>query len=107
MKKPSPATRRQLYLLGALAVLLILAVVKWGGKGSSAVPAPPARSTSQASGTSLPAGVEDDRPAAPRRAPRPSREKKASVEDVPFLTKEMLNPARPKSADAGQIGRAS
>jgi hypothetical protein len=99
MKKLSPSTRRQLYLLAGLAVVLILAVVKWGGRGSSDVPVRAAGNS--ASGTGL-ASAEDDRPAAARRPARASREKKASVEDVPFLTKDMLNPPRPRSGEGGR-----
>ncbi|HKA35715.1 MAG TPA: hypothetical protein VKH43_02795 [Thermoanaerobaculia bacterium] len=103
MKTPSPSTRRQLYLLAGLAVLLILAVVKMGGRGSSGVPARAASSSSPASARSSPAGgVEEDRPAAPRRAPRASREKTPTAEDVPFLTKDMLNPPRPRTGEAGR-----
>jgi len=104
MKKLSPSTRRQLYLLAGLAVVLILAVVKWGGKGSSDVPVRAAGTSPQssASGTGAAAAAEDDRPAAARRPARASREKKASVEDVPFLTKDMLNPPRPRSGEGGR-----
>jgi hypothetical protein len=104
MKKLSPSTRRQLYLLASLASILILAVVKWGGKGSGEVPArPPASSAAAAGkGTGTAAGAEDDRPIAARKAPRAAREKQTSVEDVPILTKDMLNPPRPKTGDAGR-----
>jgi hypothetical protein len=63
MKAPSPATRRQLYVLAALAVVLILAVVKWGANGSGATPSSP---LPRAAG---PAGPDEERPAASR--PRP------------------------------------
>ena len=55
-----------------------------------------------ATGTAATGGIEEDRPVAPKRAPRPSREKKTTVEDVPFLTKDMLNPPRPRVGDAGR-----
>lgn len=97
MKAPSPATRRQLYMLAALAAVLIMAVVKWGGKGSSDAPSPvPAR----ASG---PAGPEDERVAATRPRPRAGREKVVAPEDVPYVSVEDLNP--PRARRAGDDGR--
>jgi hypothetical protein len=97
MKTPSPATRRQLYMLAALAVVLILAVVKWGGKGSgdTASPAP-----SRAAG---PAGPEDERVAASRQRPRAGREKIVAPEDVPYVSVEDLKPARARRT--GDDGR--
>lgn len=91
MKTPSPATRRQLYILAALGAVLILAVVKWGGKGSSG--------TSQTAETRRagPEGPEDARPAAPRTRPPAARDKDKKVvapEDVPFISIEDLNPPR-------------
>ena len=97
MKAPSPATRRQLYMLAALAVVLILAVVKWGGKGSGDAASPaPARAT----GT---AGPEDERVAAARPRPRAGREKVVAPEDVPYVSVEDLNP--PRARRAGDDGR--
>jgi hypothetical protein len=92
MKKPSAGTRRQLYLLGALAVLLILAVVKWGGNAASDAPAGPAASVSPAAGM-----ADVDRPS-PRVRPRASAEKKVAPEEVPIVTKDMLNPLKIRTA---------
>ena len=97
MKTPSPATRRQLYLLAALAAVLILAVVKWGGKGSSDTPSP---AHARASGQS---GPEDERTAALRPRPRAGKEKAVDPEDVPFVSVEDLNP--PRARRAGDDGR--
>jgi len=100
MKMPVAGTRRQIYLLAVLGTLLILAVVKWGGKGSAG-PAGPA-----APGPSLPAGGstgEEERTASPRGRARASQEKKVDPEDVPFINKEMLEPPRPRRA--GELAR--
>ena len=87
MKAPAAGTRRQIYLLAVLATLLILAVVKWGGRGSADAPAagPSARGG--------PSGLEEDRPGGSRRARAP-QEKKVAPEDVPFISVEDLNPPR-------------
>ncbi len=95
MKAPATGTRRQIYLLTVLGILLILAVVKWGGKGSAGAPA---RSPSAGAGTS---GLEEDRPAARARARAP--EKKVAPEDVPFVSVEDLKP--PRSGRPGEPGR--
>jgi hypothetical protein len=97
MKAPSPATRRQLYVLAALTVVLILAVVKWGGQGSGGAPGPaPSRVASAA-------GPEDERAAAARPRPRSGREKVVAPEDVPFVSVEDLKP--PRERRAGDDGR--
>ena len=96
MKAPSPGTRRQLILLAALAVVLILAVVKWGGKGLGDVAARPA-STAPVG----PASVEEDRPSSRQRVR--AKEKKVAPEDVPIVTLEDLNP--PRARRAGEQGR--
>lgn len=87
MRLPAAGTRRQFYLLAVLATLLILAVVKWGGKGSAGAPAP------KASGHSSSFPAEEERTAA-RGRPRAPQEKKVAPEDVPFLSAEDLNPSR-------------
>jgi pyruvate/2-oxoglutarate dehydrogenase complex dihydrolipoamide acyltransferase (E2) component len=100
MKTPSPATRRQLYLLAALAAVLILAVVKWGGKGSSGASRAAA---SRVAGPAAPANPEEDRPAASHPRPRSGKEKSVSPEDVPFISVEDLNP--PRARGTGASGR--
>ena len=97
MKAASAGTRRQLALLAALAVVLVLAVVKWGGKGSGGSAATgPAAATPGAT-----AGIEEDRSAFRARA-RGSKEKKTVPEDVPIVTKEMLSPPRLRSGEQGR-----
>jgi hypothetical protein len=83
-------------LLAALAIVLILAVVKWGGKGPGNVAMP---SASPSPGVA--ASLEEDRAARSRvRAPR---EKRIAPEDVPIVTMEDLNP--PRSRHSGEQGR--
>ncbi len=95
MKAPSAATRRQIYLLTALGIVLILAVVKWGGKGPAAAPAP-GSSARRAAG---PSGVvEEDRPPGPGGA-RARAEKKIAPEDVPFINREMLEAPRARRGE--------
>lgn len=97
MKKLSVGTRRQLYLLLALAALLILAVVKWGGNTApSDIPTRPA--STAAEGNPL---ADADRPSA-RVRPRASAEKKTAPEDVPIVTRDMLNPLKGRPGEPGR-----
>ncbi len=91
MKPVTSSTRRQLYLLAALATVLILAVVRWGGKGAASAPAP-------ASAPAVSGSPEQDRPAA-RARPRASKEKNISPEDVPIVTLQDLEPPRARGGD--------
>ena len=94
MKMPATGTRRQIYLLAVLGTLLILAVVKWGGKGSAGPAGPAAR------GPSVPAGGstgEEERTASRGRARGP-QEKKVDPDDVPSISVDDLNPPRPRRA---------
>jgi hypothetical protein len=97
MKAPSPATRRQLYMLAALAAVLILAVVKMGGKGSGGSSSP---DPSRAAGSS---GPEDERVAASRPRSRSGKDKVVGPEDVPYVSVEDLKP--PRAGRAGDDGR--
>ncbi len=96
MKMPAIGTRRQIYLLTALGILLILAVVKWGGRGSAGAPAPVSSARAGAP------GLEEDRPAGRGRA-RAAQEKNVDPEDVPFVSVEDLNP--PRARRPGDQGR--
>ena len=95
MKMPAAGTRRQFYLLAALGTLLILAVVKWGGKGSAGPAAPGSSSAGASMG-------EEQRTVARARARAP-QEKKVAPEDVPFVSVDDLNP--PRSRRSGDLGR--
>jgi hypothetical protein len=95
MKMPAAGTRRQFYLLAALGTLLILAVVKWGGKGSAEPAAPGSSSEIASTG-------EEQRTVARARARAP-QEKKVAPEDVPFVSVDDLNPPRPRRP--GDLGR--
>jgi hypothetical protein len=87
MKMPTPGTRRQIYLLAALGTLLILAVVKWGGKGSAGETSPGPASRA---GSSAP----DEERGVARRVRAAPQEKKIAPQDVPFVSVEDLNPIR-------------
>jgi hypothetical protein len=91
VKPVASSTRRQLYLLAALAAVLILAVVRWGGKGSTNGP-------TQASAPAVSGSPEEDRTAG-RARPGASREKKISPEDVPIVTIQDLEPPRARGGD--------
>lgn len=88
--------RRQLTLLAVLAVLLVLAVVKWrGGPAAASQPAPLNAPTASGGGE-----LGDDRPA---RRPRPGRgEKEFSPDKVPIVTSEDFKPPRPPRDSAGR-----
>lgn len=88
MKAPSARTRRQILLLATLGTLLILAVVKWGGRGSAQAPGPSAAIRPGPSSS-----ADEDRPGRPR-ARAPAQEKKVAPQDVPFVSVEDLNPPR-------------
>ena len=99
MRMPAAGTRRQIYLLAVLGTLLILAVVKWGGKGSAEPAGPAAPDSSVRAGAS---SGEEERVASRGRARAP-QEKKVDPADVPFVSVEDLNPPRPRRAgDAGR-----
>ena len=99
MKPLGSGTRRQLYILAALAAVLILAVVKWGGKSASDVPSRPATTAGAETGAGAAPDAEERRPIA---RPRARADKKAAAEDVPIVTKDMLNPLRGKAGDSGR-----
>jgi hypothetical protein len=80
--KTQLGTRRQLYLLLALAVFLV-AVVRWRSRPSTPDPV--------SGGITRPASPEDDRPAGPPRA-RVADPKKVSPEEVPIVTTKDLEP---------------
>ncbi len=81
MKTESLGTRRQLLLLAALGLVLILAVVRWKGTARPAGPHPATAASPDISG-------EEERP--PGR-PRGREEKKVSPEDVPIVTAQDLD----------------
>ena len=95
MKAPSASTRRQVILLVSLAVVLVLAVVKWGGKGPGEV-ATHSPSTTPTAASS----IEGDRPAVRPRGR--AKEKRVAPEDVPIVTLEDLNPPRARRAGEQQ-----
>jgi hypothetical protein len=78
MKAPALGTRKQAILFGALAVLLLFAVVKWSGRDKT--PAAPA-----------PGAVAEKREAPPARGGRP-RVRTVGPEEIPLLTERDLDP---------------
>lgn len=90
----SIGSKRQAILFGALAVLLLLFVVRWRPGGSpAATPAPAA---------SRPARVSADEDAAPARGRRSSA-KEVTADEVPLLSPKDFAPASGRgSADIGR-----
>ena len=100
-------SKRQAMLLGALALVLVLAVVRWRPGGAAApvpvasggAPAPPAGSTKASA---------DDEPASPAspaaRARRPSGStKEVSADEVPVLDRKDFDP--PRGSVGAETGR--
>ncbi len=73
-----------------MGALLILALVRWGGKGPGSAGAPGPGASVRAGSS----GAEEDRPAAARGRARASQEKKVAPEDVPFISVGDLEPPR-------------
>ena len=85
--KMALGSRRQLYLLAVLAVVLVLFVVRWrGGPGASA-------GSSGARPPSVAGADSSDERRAPAR-PRGRDEKKVSPDEVPIVVKEDFRPPR-------------
>lgn len=93
----SLGSRRQAVLLIVLAVVLVLAVVRWRPGGGPAPAATSAAVRPRAAGE----GVEE--PAAPRAGRPRSREKEVTADEVPLLSAEdfAIRPAK-GSADTGR-----
>ena len=88
-------SRRQAILLAALAVVLLLAVVRWGpGKSAAAPPIVTADAARPKPGGD-PSG--DDAPAFAGRARRPAAAKEVNPEDVPALDPKDFEAGKPKS----------
>ena len=95
MKAPTAAARRQIYLLSALGILLILAVVKWGGTGSAGAPGPAPSSRA--------GSAPQDEERGPARGRPRAQEKKVAPEDVPLVSVSDLNPPRARrTSDPGR-----
>jgi len=96
-------SRRQAILLGALGVVLLLAVVRWRPGGDAA--APPPSSTAARSASSRPSGGGDlsgeEAPSAPR--PRRSSVKEVNPDDVPVISvKDLAPPSSSQGTDPGR-----
>jgi hypothetical protein len=98
-------SKRQAMLLGSLALVLVLAVVRW--KPGSAAPSPPMSSAASNPATApggRAASAEDEpsAPAAPRGGRRAST-KELSPDEIPVIHKEDFNPPRSGvGADGGR-----
>jgi hypothetical protein len=91
MKAPALGTPRQALLFGALALLLLFAVVKWSGREKTpSAPAPVA------------AAVAERRQAPPARGGR-SRSRAVAPDEIPLITARDLDPLL--RAGGGDTGR--
>ena len=100
--KVSLGTKRQAMLLGALALVLVLAVVKWRPGGA----APPAPVASGAPAPRAASAGGEDEPSAPSasRARRSSAgAKEVTADEVPVLNKKDFDP--PRGSLGGETGR--
>jgi hypothetical protein len=99
---PKIGSRRQAILLGALAVVLCLALVRWRPGGDAPVPATPAKSASSRSAPPRPFGDPsgEDAPS----ASRPKRSaKEVNPDDVPVISITDLGPVKEKAnSDPGR-----
>lgn len=91
MKAPALGTRKQAILFGALAIVLLFAVVKWSGRDKTP-PTPVAG----------PAAVAERREALPARRGRP-RVRTPAPDEIPLLTQRDLYPQ--VRGSAGDTGR--
>jgi hypothetical protein len=91
VKAPALGTRKQAILFGALAILLLFAVVKWSGRDKT--PPPP---------VAPPAAVAARREAPPARGGRP-RARTPAPDEIPLLTERDLDPL--VRGGAGDTGR--
>ena len=90
MKALAVGTRKQAILFGALAIVLLFAVVKWSGREKAVAPPPPS-----------PAAAER-RPAAIARSARP-RARAVAPDEIPLLTERDLDPRlRGAGGDTGR-----
>ena len=93
-------SRRQAILLGSLAVVLLLAVVRWRPGGDA--PAPPGVAAKPPAGAPVRAGADaSDDGAAPFRSRRPAV-KEVNPDDVPPLQVSDFAPPSGPGADGGR-----
>ncbi len=92
-------SKRQAVLLGVLALVLVLAVVRWRPGGA------PAASPSASGAAPAPrvASAEDEPPASAPRGGRRASAREMSPEEVPVIRKEDFNP--PRGAASIDTGR--
>ena len=89
MKAPALGTRKQAILFGALAVVLLFAVVKWSSRDKTpATPVP------------APVAVAERRAAPPARGGR-ARARTPAPDEIPLLTERDLDPRLPGGGGDG------
>jgi hypothetical protein len=95
-------SRRQAILLAVLAVVLVLAVVRWGPGGG-----PPAPPISTAAARPKPAGdaTADETPGFASRGRRPAAVKEVNPDDVPALDPKDFETGKPRSGAATESSR--
>jgi hypothetical protein len=108
-KMAALGSKKQAILLAVLAVVLVLAVVRWrpGGGGPSA-PASPSTSTSVAARQGVPGGqsasaADDSSPSPSATRPARGRGREVQWDDVPVLSKKDFQV--PPSRDGLDVGR--
>ncbi|HEY1249694.1 MAG TPA: hypothetical protein VGH97_00805 [Thermoanaerobaculia bacterium] len=83
MRLAAVGSKKQAILLAVLAVVLVLAVVRWRPGGRPAPPAPSTTVAARSAGQS--ASAADENAPAPSRAARGSRAKEVQADDVPMI----------------------
>ena len=99
--KASLGTKRQAMLLGALALVLVLAVVKWRPGG--AAPPPTAVASGGAPAPRAASAGGEDGPQAPRARRSSASAKEVTADEVPVLNKKDFDP--PRGSLGGETGR--
>ena len=102
---PKLGSRRQAILLGALAVVLCLALVRWRPGGDAPAPAAPAKSATARPAPARPfgdpSGGDVSSPSSPSRPRRGAKE--VDPDDVPVISIADLGPAKAKAdSDPGR-----
>jgi hypothetical protein len=97
-------SKKQAILLGVLAVVLVLAVVRWRPGGGPPAPSPAATTVAAQGRTGgRSASAADESSPAPSRAARGSRTKEVQADDVPILDPDDFRVKAPRDgADASR-----
>jgi hypothetical protein len=101
VKKIALGSRRQAILLGVLALILVLAVVRWRPGGAAPPPVPVASGGAPAARIASGAGEDEPAAPAPRGGGRRSA-KEVSADEVPILNRKDFDPPRGPAAETGR-----